>query len=88
MKKNPKISIVVPVYNAENYIEKCVKSILNQTFTDFELILVNDASKDASGRICEELALYDSRISVIHKNSGGVLLQQETLALKMPKVNL
>ena len=68
----PKVSIVVPIYNTEKYLAQCIDSILAQTFTDFELILVNDGSKDNSGKICDEYALKDSRIVVIHKENGGV----------------
>ena len=67
-----KISIIVPVYNAEKYLRKCIESILNQTFKDFELILVDDGSTDSSGKICDEYALKDSRIKVIHKENGGL----------------
>ncbi|WP_066315239.1 glycosyltransferase [Bacillus sp. FJAT-29814] len=68
---NPKISIIVPVFNVENFIHDCLKSILNQTFRDFELILVNDGSTDQSGVICDEYAKSDKRITVIHKENGG-----------------
>ena len=68
----PKISIIVPVYNVEKYLEKCVKSILNQTFTDFELILVDDGTPDSSGVICDQFAEKDERIKVIHKKNGGL----------------
>lgn len=68
----PKISVIVPVYKAETYIHHCIDSILAQTFTDFELILVNDGSPDSSGIICNEYAQRDSRIKVIHKENGGV----------------
>nr|WP_052307782.1 glycosyltransferase [Bacillus timonensis] len=63
----PLISIIVPVYNVETYLNKCIDSILNQTLTDFELILVNDGSTDNGGKICDEYSLIDSRIKVIHK---------------------
>src|SRR5690625_786495 len=66
------ISIIVPVYNLERYLPKCIDSILAQTFTNFELILVNDESTDASGEICEKYASIDHRIKVIHKKNGGV----------------
>lgn len=69
---NPKISIIVPVYNVEQYLEKCIGSILEQSFTDFEIILVNDGSKDNSGVICDTYAERDDRISVIHKENGGL----------------
>ena len=64
-----KLSIIVPVYKVEQYIHKCVDSILNQTFTDFELILVDDGSPDNCGKICDEYAQKDERIRVIHKES-------------------
>lgn len=66
------ISIIVPVYNAEKYIERCISSIVDQTFESFELILVNDGSKDKSGSICDLYALKDKRIRVVHKPNGGV----------------
>lgn len=68
----PKISVIVPVYNTDKYLHKCVDSILNQTFTDFELLLINDGSKDCSGEICDEYAQKDSRVRVFHKANGGV----------------
>lgn len=66
------ISIIVPVYKVEKYLEKCVDSILAQTFTDFELILVDDGSPDRSGAMCDEYAQKDSRVRVIHKENGGL----------------
>lgn len=68
---DPKISIIVPVYKVEPYIHKCIDSILNQTFKDFELILVDDGSPDRCGEICDEYAKKDNRIIVIHKENGG-----------------
>ena len=68
----PKISIIVPVYKAEKYLNRCVDSILAQTFTDWELLLIDDGSPDRSGEICDEYAKKDSRIRVIHKENGGV----------------
>ena len=65
------ISIIVPVYQVEKYIRQCIDSILAQTFTDFELILVDDGSKDNSGKICDEYAEKDKRIRVIHQNNSG-----------------
>ena len=69
---SPKISIIVPVYKAENYIHRCIKSLLSQTFTDFEILLINDGSPDKSGEICDEYAKSDKRIRVFHKENGGV----------------
>lgn len=71
MSSNSKISVIIPVYKAELYIEACVSSILAQTYSDFELILVDDGSPDRSGLICDELAKTDPRIQVIHKENGG-----------------
>lgn len=68
----PMVSIVVPIYNAENYLRRCVDSILNQEYTDFELLLVNDGSTDASGDICEEYGAQDPRVIVIQKENTGV----------------
>ena len=69
---NPKVSVIVPVYKAELYLPRCVGSILSQTFSDFELLLIDDGSPDCSGRICDEYAEKDSRIRVFHKENGGV----------------
>lgn len=66
------ISIIVPIYNVEKYMEKCINSILNQTFNDFELLLINDGSTDKSGEICDLYAKADKRIKVIHKDNSGV----------------
>lgn len=69
---SPKISVIVPVYNTEKYLRRCVDSILAQTFTDFELLLIDDGSKDCSGAICDEYAAMDSRVRVFHQLNGGV----------------
>lgn len=63
----PKISIVVPVYNAEKYLPSCVNSILAQTLNDIQIILVDDGSKDNSGKICDDYQKQDKRINVIHQ---------------------
>lgn len=68
----PEISIIVPVYNVEKYLPRCIDSILAQTFTDFELILIDDGSPDNCGKICDEYAGKDDRIIVIHKKNAGV----------------
>ena len=67
-----KISVIVPVYNVEQYLERCVDSIINQTYKNLEIILVNDGSTDNSGQLCDELAKKDDRIRVIHKKNGGL----------------
>lgn len=69
---NPAVSIIVPVYNAETALHRCIESILHQSCADFELLLVDDGSKDDSGAICDEYAAKDSRIRVFHKENGGV----------------
>lgn len=69
---NPIVSIIVPIYNAEKYLRRCIDSILNQEYPDFELILANDGSSDSSGAICDEYAAADPRIKVIHKANSGV----------------
>lgn len=66
------LSVIVPVYNVQKYINRCVDSILAQTFTDFELILVDDGSPDKCGQICDEYAEKDDRVCVIHKENGGL----------------
>ncbi|MBB5333546.1 glycosyltransferase family 2 protein [Chryseobacterium koreense] len=66
------VTVVIPVYNAEKYLDECVQSVLNQNFTDFEILLINDGSSDGSGIICENYASKDSRVKVFHKKNGGV----------------
>ncbi|WP_270568128.1 glycosyltransferase, partial [Clostridium beijerinckii] len=67
-----KLSIIVPIYNVERYLDKCIDSILNQSFKDFELILVDDGSPDKCGDICNSYSKLDRRIKVIHKQNGGL----------------
>ena len=67
-----KISVIVPVYNAEKFLHRCINSILAQTFSDWELLLIDDGSMDRSGQICDEYAAKDERIRVFHKENGGV----------------
>lgn len=69
---NPLISVIVPVYNVEKYLNKCVDSIIHQTFTNLEIILVDDGSTDKSGFFCEKYAALDQRVKVIHKTNGGL----------------
>lgn len=69
---SPKISVILPIYGVEHCLPQCIDSILNQTFTDFELLLIDDGSPDNSGNICDEYALKDNRIRVFHKENGGV----------------
>jgi len=70
--KKPTISVVVPIYNVEKYLKKCVDSIINQSYHNLEIILVDDGSPDNSPKICDEYALLDTRIKVIHKKNGGL----------------
>ena len=72
------ISAIVPVYNAEKYLTKCIDSILTQTYDNFELILIDDGSTDRSGEICDRYAETDERITVIHKENGGVSAARNT----------
>lgn len=71
-RQNPLISVVVPVYNVGPYVERCIRSIQKQTYTNWELILVDDGSTDDSAGICDRIGYEDSRISVIHQKNGGV----------------
>lgn len=69
---NTVVSIIIPIYNVETYLNECVNSVLIQTFKDFEILLIDDGSKDSSGKLCDEIASTDSRIRVYHKPNGGL----------------
>jgi len=66
------ISVIIPVYNVEEYLKKCIDSIINQTYSNLEILLIDDGSTDNSGKICDEYKIIDKRIKVIHKENGGV----------------
>ena len=66
-------SVVVPVYNIEQYIRQCIDTLINQSFEDYEIILVDDGSSDASGSICDEYAESHERVKVIHQENGGLV---------------
>jgi glycosyltransferase involved in cell wall biosynthesis len=68
---NPKVSVIVPIYNAEKYMKKCIDSILSQTLKNIEIILVNDGSSDNSANIADEYSRLDKRVRVIHQNNSG-----------------
>ena len=72
MENKPLLSVIVPIYNVEEYLEKCLDSIINQTYKNLEIILVDDGSPDKCPQICDEYAKKDDRIVVIHKENGGV----------------
>ena len=67
-----KISVIIPVYNVEKYLKRCLDSVINQTYKNLEIILIDDGSTDKSGNICDEYAAKDKRIIVIHKENGGL----------------
>src|SRR5690554_7960613 len=71
MSSNPKISVIIPVYGVEKYITKCIESIKNQTFTNFEAILINDGTKDNSVAVAEDAIGGDDRFIILHKENGG-----------------
>ena len=70
--EKPLISIIIPVYKVEKYLEKCIKSVLSQTYKNLQIILVDDGSPDNCGNICDDYARVDNRIEVIHKANGGL----------------
>jgi len=82
----PKLSIIVPVYNVEDYVGECIDSILRQTFRDYELILVDDGSTDRSGEICDGYVAKDERIVLVHKENGGVS-SARNVGLRMARGN-
>lgn len=75
---NQKISVIVPVYNAENYLNRCIESVLTQTYTDWQMVLVDDGSKDESLKVCQEYADLDNRIRVIHQENAGPGIARNT----------
>lgn len=81
--KGPLVSIIIPVYKVEQYLRNCIESVINQTYTNWELILVDDGSPDRCGEICDEYAANDSRIKVIHKENGG-LSSARNIGLDLP----
>ena len=66
------VSIIIPVYNVEKYLNKCIESIVSQTYKNLDIIIIDDGSKDSSGKMCDEWANKDNRIRVIHKTNGGL----------------
>ncbi|MGN0514976.1 MAG: glycosyltransferase family 2 protein, partial [Lachnospiraceae bacterium] len=82
--KESLISVIVPVYNTEDYLRPCIESILRQTYPYLQIILVNDGSTDHSGEICDEYKLKDSRIEVIHQENGGVSIARN-IGMKLAK---
>lgn len=72
-----KVSVVVPIYNVENYLEKCVQSVRNQTYKNLEIILVDDGATDSCGQICDRLATEDERIKVVHKKKRWTCLSKK-----------
>ena len=82
MIKNPLISVIIPVYNVENFLHDCLNSVISQTYTNLEIILVDDGSSDKSGEICDEFAQKDNRIKVLHqKNSGQAVARNNALGI-------
>lgn len=81
------ISVIVPIYGVEKYLNKCVESIVNQTHKELEIILVDDGSKDNCPAICDEWAKKDARIKVVHKENGG-FRTRETQAFRTLRANI
>ncbi|MCR5609722.1 MAG: glycosyltransferase [Lachnospiraceae bacterium] len=76
--KKPILSVIIPVFNVENYLEKCINSVRNQTIQNIEIILIDDGSTDNSGELCNKLALQDKRIVVVHQKNGGLSVARNT----------
>ena len=76
IKMNPQISIIIPVYNSEKYLDRCIKSITKQSYEAFEIILVDDGSKDSSPAICDKWKEMDERVRVIHKRTAELRVQE------------
>ena len=76
--ENDLISIVLPIYNVENYLERCIKSVISQTYKNLEIILVDDGSTDDCSKMCDEWAEKDNRIVVVHKNNQGLGMARNT----------
>ena len=74
----PKISVIIPIYNAENYVGRCIESVQAQTYNNWQMILVDDGSKDKSLEICQKYADVDDRISVIHQENAGPGIARNT----------
>lgn len=83
IKEDAKVTIIVPVYNVEKYLEKCLESLINQTYKNLEIIVVDDGSSDNSGKICDEFAKRDNRIIVIHQKNGGISIARNVGLDKM-----
>lgn len=87
MEEKPLISIIVPVYNVEKYLEQCIQSIVGQTFRRWELLLIDDGSTDGSGKICDKFAEHDKRIKVVHKQNSGQA-DSRNVALEMATTDI
>lgn len=72
------VSVIIPVYNAKKYLDRCVSSVLDQTYKELEIILIDDGSIDLSGKMCDGYAEKDARIKVIHKENGGLSSARNT----------
>ena len=75
---NPLVSIIIPIYNSEAFLDKCIQSAINQSYKNIEVILVDDGSIDSSGEICDNYSSIDNRIKTIHKNNGGLVNARKT----------